>query len=161
MKITVKVDNQTFEVEVGDIHDRPVRAVVNGEAFEVWPEDVVISHPVTHSHTGPVSTAAQPAAQPAPRPAPAPAAAPTGAPTGAPTAGVDQAKAVRAPIPGVIISVAVKPGEVVKHGQELCVLEAMKMKNVIRATRAGTIGVVHTAAQQHVKHHDVLMEYTD
>ena len=79
----------------------------------------------------------------------------------APTAGVDNAKAVRAPIPGVIISVAVKPGDVVKHGQELCVLEAMKMKNVIRASRAGTISVVHTTAQQHVKHHDVLMEYTD
>lgn len=153
MKITVKVDNQTFEVEVGDIHDRPVMAVVDGEAFEVWPEEVVISHPSTHSHAVPLSTASRPAAQTAPKPAPAPAA--------APAAGVDNAKAVRAPIPGVIISVAVKPGDVVKHGQELCVLEAMKMKNVIRATRPGTIGVVHTAAQQHVKHHDVLMEYTD
>ncbi len=149
MKITVKVDNQTFEVEVGDIHDRPVMAVVDGEAFEVWPEEVIISHPSTHTHAVPLSTASQPVAQTAPKPAPAPA------------AGVDNTRVVRAPIPGVIISVAVKPGDVVKHGQELCVLEAMKMKNVIRATRAGSIGVVHTAAQQHVKHHDVLMEYTD
>jgi len=148
MKITVKVDNQTYEVEVGDIHDRPVMAVVDGEAFEVWPEEVLISHPSTHSHAVPLQAAAQPAPK-----APAPAA--------APTAGVDNAKAVRAPIPGVIISVAVKAGDVVKHGQELCILEAMKMKNVIRASRAGTIGVVHTTAQQHVKHHDVLMEYTD
>ena len=151
MKITVKVDNQSYEVEVGDIHDRPVIAVVEGEAFEVWPEEVVISHPSTHTHAVPLQAAAQPA----------PKAAATPAPVAAPTAGVDNAKAVRAPIPGVIISVAVKAGDVVKHGQELCVLEAMKMKNVIRASRAGTIGVVHTTAQQHVKHHDVLMEYTD
>ena len=155
MKITVKVDNQSYEVEVGDIHDRPVIAVVEGEAFEVWPEEVVISHPSTHSHAVPLQAAARPAAQSVPAPQ---SAAPKAA---APTAGVDNAKAVRAPIPGVIISVAVKPGDVVKHGQELCVLEAMKMKNVIRASRAGTIGVVHTTAQQHVKHHDVLMEYTD
>ncbi|HZY40816.1 MAG TPA: biotin/lipoyl-containing protein [Anaerolineae bacterium] len=150
MKITVKVDNQSYEVEVGDIHDRPVVAVIEGEAFEVWPDEVVISHPSTHSHAVPL--------QAAPKSSPAPKAA---APVTAPTASSDNAKAVRAPIPGVIISVAVKAGDVVKHGQELCVLEAMKMKNVIRASRAGTIGVVHTAAQQHVKHHDVLMEYTD
>ncbi len=101
----------------------------------------------------------QAAARPAPQSTPAPQ---TALPKAvAPTAGIDNAKAVRAPIPGVIISVAVKAGDVVKHGQELCVLEAMKMKNVIRASRAGTLGVVHTTAQQHVKHHDVLMEYTD
>jgi biotin carboxyl carrier protein len=155
MKITVKVANQTYEVEVGDIHDRPVMAVVDGEAFEVWPEEVIISHPSTHTHAVPLQAAARPAPQFSP-------ASHSATPKAiAPTAGVDNAKAVRAPIPGVIISVAVKPGDVVKHGQELCVLEAMKMKNVLRATRAGTIGVVHTAAQQHVKHHDVLMEFTD
>jgi len=153
MKITVKVDDQSYEVEVGDIHDRPIIATIEGERFEVWPEEVVISHPSTHTHAVPLQAAAH--ATPAPKPAATP------APVVAPTAGVDNAKAVRAPIPGVIIAVAVKSGDVVKHGQELCVLEAMKMKNVIRATRAGTIGAVHTAAQQHVKHHDVLMEYTD
>jgi biotin carboxyl carrier protein len=149
MKITVKVDNQSYEVEVGDIHDRPVVAVIEGEAFEVWPEEVIISHPSTHSHAVPLQATARPALQAAPVPA------------ATPTTSSDNAKAVRAPIPGVIISVAVKPGDVIMHGQELCVLEAMKMKNVIRASRAGTIGVVHVAAQQHVKHHDGLLEYTD
>lgn len=153
MKITVKVEEQSFEVEVGDIHDRPIIAMLEGERFEVWPEEVVISHPSTHSHAMPLHTAA--------RPAPQAAAPKASAASPAPTSGSDGSQAVRAPIPGVIISVAVKPGDVVSHGQELCVLEAMKMKNVIRASRAGTIGVVHTAAQQHVKHHDVLMEYTD
>ena len=107
MKITVKVDNQSYAVEVGDIHDRPVIAVVEGEAFEVWPEEVVISHPSTHSHAVPLQAAARPAPQSTPAPQ---SAAPKAA---APTAGVDNAKAVRAPIPGVIISVAVKAGDVV------------------------------------------------
>jgi biotin carboxyl carrier protein len=71
------------------------------------------------------------------------------------------AKGILAPLPGVIIAISVKPGDVVEHGQELCVIEAMKMKNVIRAARAGTIGAVHVTLNQHVKHHDVLLEFTD
>ncbi len=159
MKITVKVDDQSYEVEVGDIHDRPIIATIEGERFEVWPEEVIISHPSAHSHA--VHSHAVPlqaAAQPTPQVSAAPKVA---APAAAPTSGSDGSQTVRAPIPGVIISVAVKSGDGVVHGQELCVLEAMKMKNVIRASRSGTISVVHIAAQQHVKHHDVLMEYVD
>jgi biotin carboxyl carrier protein len=46
-------------------------------------------------------------------------------------------------------------------GQELCVLEAMKMKNTIRASRDGEISKVHITVGQHVKHHDILVEYAD
>ena len=74
---------------------------------------------------------------------------------------VTTGKAVNAPLPGVIVAVSVKPGETVAHGQELCTIEAMKMKNVIRAGRAGTIAAVHVTLNQHVKHHDVLLEFTD
>jgi biotin carboxyl carrier protein len=35
------------------------------------------------------------------------------------------------------------------------------MKNVIRAGRAGTIGAVHVTVNQHVRHHDTLLEFTD
>ncbi len=68
---------------------------------------------------------------------------------------------VRAPIPGVIISIAVQPGDTVEVGQELCVLEAMKMKNAIRAPRAGTIGKVLAAVGEHVQHHDLLIEFAE
>ena len=61
----------------------------------------------------------------------------------------------------MIVAVSVKPGDTVEHGQELCTIEAMKMKNVIRASRAGTIAAVHVTLNQHVKHHDVLLEFTD
>ena len=47
--------------------------------------------------------------------------------------------AVRAHMPGLLVSVAVKAGAAVKPGDLLAVLEAMKMQNEIRAKRAGTV----------------------
>ncbi|MBM3123224.1 MAG: acetyl-CoA carboxylase biotin carboxyl carrier protein subunit, partial [Chloroflexi bacterium] len=66
---------------------------------------------------------------------------------------------VRAPIPGVILSVAVQPGASVTPGQELYVLEAMKMRNPISAGRAGIIQAVHVSPGAHVQHRQVLMEF--
>src|SRR5512143_843540 len=111
MKITVKVDDQSYAVEVGDIHDRPVLAIVDGETFEVWPEEVIITHPSTHTHTMSLQQA-MPASAPAARSA-APMAQ---AAVAVPTTNGDAGKLVRAPIPGVILSVAVKPGDVIAHG---------------------------------------------
>ena len=149
MKLIVKVENQAFEVEIGDIHARPIVASVDGETFEVWPEDVQrVRSAVTADQVGNLSAASQPAASTA---APA---------SSAPGMAASSAKSVLAPLPGVIVTISVKPGDAVGHGQELCTIEAMKMKNVIRANRAGTIATVHVTTNQHVKHHDVLLEFT-
>ena len=45
---------------------------------------------------------------------------------------------VLSPMPGTLISFAVKEGDTVEMGQELCVVEAMKMQNVIRSHKAGS-----------------------
>ena len=66
---------------------------------------------------------------------------------------------VRAPMPGVITAIAVKPGQQVVRGAELCVLEAMKMKNNIRASRSGTISAVHVSLGQQVQYRDILIEF--
>ncbi len=144
MKLRIKVDDQVFEVEVGDLSARPITAVVDGETFEVWPVE---------ENGGVTETAvveAPAAAVSAPRPA---------AP--APNGNGDKGRGVSAPIPGVIISIAVKPGDKVAPGQELCVLEAMKMKNPIRATREGTIASVAVSVGDHVRHGQSLVEFTD
>ncbi len=39
MKIKVKIDEQEFEVEINDLTARPIVALVDGQCFEVWPEE--------------------------------------------------------------------------------------------------------------------------
>lgn len=46
---------------------------------------------------------------------------------------------VVAPIPGTIVSIAVKPGQTVKAGQKVLILEALKMQNEIFCETAGTV----------------------
>ncbi len=140
MKIKVTIADQTFEVEVGDLQARPILATIDGETFEVLPETA--------------AAAAAPAASARPAPVAAPAA------SRAPAAG-GGGKQVVAPIPGVIISITVKPGDEVKVGQELLILEAMKMKNAIRANRAGKVATILVAAGDQVRHSQPLIEFTD
>ena len=58
----------------------------------------------------------------------------------------DSGKAVRCPMPGLVVSIAVSEGQEVKSGETLAVVEAMKMQNVLRAERDGTVKKIHAAA---------------
>lgn len=140
MKVTVRVENQQYEVEIVDLYARPVIAVIGGQRFEVWPE---LSVPCPEPTSAPVPQIR--AASTAP----------------AVVIAKEDAKAVYAPIPGVIVAVSVEPGAQVEVGQEICILEAMKMKNVIRAPRTGTVATIKITTGQHVKHHDLLIEYAE
>jgi propionyl-CoA carboxylase alpha chain len=55
----------------------------------------------------------------------------------------DSGKFVRSPMPGLVLSIAVKAGQEVKAGETIAVVEAMKMENVLRAERDGTVKSVH------------------
>ncbi|MGB8274968.1 MAG: acetyl/propionyl/methylcrotonyl-CoA carboxylase subunit alpha [Alphaproteobacteria bacterium] len=55
----------------------------------------------------------------------------------------DLSKFVLSPMPGLLVSVAVETGQEIRAGEELAVVEAMKMENILRADRDGTIAVVH------------------
>lgn len=143
MKMQVTIENETFEVEISDLSARPVVAIVNGEAIEVMPEDVAPAAVQEVAVAKPVTTAPV-----APKPAPA----------AAPVAG---GKSVVAPLPGVVETIKVKEGDVVKPGQELVILEAMKMKNAIRSTRDGKIAKIYVTAGQQVAHNHVLLDFAD
>ena len=84
----------------------------------------------------------------APKAAPAPV-----APKAAPAGG----QSVAAPMPGTILSVNVKPGQAVKKGDVLIMLEAMKMENEIMAPADGTVGAVNVTKGQSVQSGDVLL----
>jgi propionyl-CoA carboxylase alpha chain len=51
----------------------------------------------------------------------------------APNKKIDTAKSIISPMPGAIISVSVAVGQTVSDGQELCIIEAMKMQNIIKS----------------------------
>lgn len=87
--------------------------------------------------------AAQPVLTAAPAPAAAPAQAPAPAPAQAAPAASGAGKAVTSPLPGVIVEISVKVGDAVKAGQQVAVLEAMKMENAIEADHAGTVTAIH------------------
>ena len=82
---------------------------------------------------------------------PAPAAAPAAAPAPAAPVAAGEGENVAAPMPGTILSVNVKAGDVVKKGDVLMILEAMKMENEIMAGADGTVTAVMASQGQAVE----------
>jgi propionyl-CoA carboxylase alpha subunit len=62
------------------------------------------------------------------------------------TSAADTGKKLLCPMPGLVVSIAVNEGQEVKAGETLAVVEAMKMQNVLRAERDGTVKKIHAAA---------------
>ncbi|XP_035149234.2 propionyl-CoA carboxylase alpha chain, mitochondrial isoform X4 [Callithrix jacchus] len=70
----------------------------------------------------------------------------------------DTSSVLHSPMPGVVVAVSVKPGDMVTEGQEMCVIEAMKMQNSMTAGRAGAVKSVHCRAGDTVGEGDLLVE---
>ncbi|MSP78154.1 MAG: hypothetical protein EXR67_01120 [Dehalococcoidia bacterium] len=90
-------------------------------------------------------------APPRPRAAPSASTGPKAAITGDP-------KRIIAAMPGRIVAVSVKPGQHVTEGQEVCVLEAMKMEQIVRAAIVGTVKSASVKPGQSVVAGDLLVE---
>ena len=119
MKYKVTLNNKVYEV-----------AVEQGEAIMLDVSDAPAPAPVA-------AAAPVPAAPPPPVPAAAPApAAPVAAGGG---------ETVTAPLSGNVVAIKVAPGESVKKGQALAVLEAMKMENEVLSPRDGVVGQIIAA----------------
>ncbi len=148
MVYAVRIGDQTYSVEIKDLDSRPVVVSVDGEKIDVWPEENLpasesqpLNPPPGTEKTAPMPVERLPQ-----------------------STGIQEAassRAVTAPIPGVIVEICTRPGQVVKRGDELCVLEAMKMKNSIKAGRDGTISGINIAVGDQVRHGQVLFEFSD
>lgn len=145
-RLKVTVNGRPYLVEVGDLFTSPIAVKVNGQPYLV---DIETAE-VTRVSAGESAAAlAMVARHP---PAPDKAATSTG--------GVEATvKEVRAPMPGHIVDIVVEVGDKVSAGQELCSLEAMKMKNAIRSPRDGAIASVAVMPGQAVSHGDVLFTF--
>jgi biotin carboxyl carrier protein len=153
MKYVVKVENEFYEVEIADLAARPITTVVNGTLVEVWPESEALPAQLVSSR---VSMPGRASGKPSIHTTRAEIQAIENHET-IERSSVDK---VLAPLPGVIVSIAVSSGDKVEIGQELCVLEAMKMKNSIRSSRSGTISDIIVSVGETVNHSDVLMEFS-
>lgn len=80
-------------------------------------------------------------------------------PSPAISGGAGLAHAMNAPMPGVIVTINVAPGDTVNEGDVVMVLEAMKMKNDLHASQSGTIGSVDVSQGDQVKYGQTLLQF--
>ncbi|MFA5850728.1 MAG: biotin/lipoyl-containing protein [Bacteroidales bacterium] len=120
----LKINGNDYSVSITDIEDTIAEVEVNGIPFKVE-----IDRPVKKS----VSTAPRPLNSSIINTVSKPTASVT-----PPVSGGHQT-AITSPLPGVILEVNVKEGDLVKMGQKMMVLEAMKMENVIEASSDGKV----------------------
>lgn len=113
---------------------RKFRVNINGKEYMVEMEELTPAA----SQTQQVVQATQPVA--APEPQAAPVAEPTPQAPAAPVTG--EGEEIVSPMPGNILDIKVKVGDVVEENQVVAILEAMKMENEIVAPRAGTITAI-------------------
>lgn len=114
------------------------KITVNGNVYDVTVEETTGTAPVA-------AQAAAPAAVKPAAPAPAP------APKKEAPKGTEGSVKVTAPMPGKILGVKVTPGQAVKRGEVLIVLEAMKMENEIVAPSDGTVAGIQVAVGDSVE----------
>jgi biotin carboxyl carrier protein len=139
-KLNFNINGKHYEATITEVEHNVAEVELNGKKYTI---DVERSEAVA------IPTIATPK--------PVAAAAPVAAAPAAPKAAAG-ANAIVAPLPGSVVSVSVKAGDAVKAGQQLAVIEAMKMENEILAPADGTIKAVHVSAGQAVQQGDALIE---
>jgi propionyl-CoA carboxylase alpha chain len=71
----------------------------------------------------------------------------------------DTSKFLLSPMPGLLVSLAVKPGQQVRAGEELAVVEAMKMQNVLRAEQDRTVKAIHAKPGESLAVDQAIVEF--
>ena len=66
---------------------------------------------------------------------------------------------LKAPMPGLIVDIKVQVGDVVKKGDIILILEAMKMENVLKSAGDGTVKAIKVTPKQNVEKNQVLIEF--
>lgn len=147
MKYCVTIKSKPYVVEIEDINARPVIAFVEGQRFEVIPDTnpagnegkpELITSPLVKNKKETKEVKSFDLRKPDPN---------------------QNVNELTAPLPGTVIEVFVKEGDLIEAGQVIVIIEAMKMKNSIRSTRAGKISEVLTSVNQTVAHKQVLVKF--
>ena len=140
-RLRIRVGNNWYNVEVGDLTHSPIEVTVEGETYSVEVEglDAQTRARPRRGRTETPGIVVPP-------------------PTSRTTPSSTADNVIRSPMPGRVISILVRPGERVSAGQEVCVVEAMKMEQSIRATRDGVVKEVLVQPMDSVRTNDPLLE---
>ena len=123
----MKVNDEWYDVEVGDAYQSPVEVVVDGETYLVE-----------------MGIAAD--GLPAPRMRQAPKVEQPG------LRGITEGdeRVIRSPLPGKVVSITVTKGQVLEPGDEICVLESMKMEQSVRMAKGGMVKNIKIKTAQNI-----------
>jgi biotin carboxyl carrier protein len=125
-EIWVTINGERLLVQVGDLHQRPVIAYVEGRRFEIELDEGIKA-------PGEVEELVEEGSRPHSIPG-------------------ETSCEITSPMPGDITQVLVQAGQVVKAGDPLCILDAMKMKNTIHAPSNGVISEIFVSEGQSVEY---------
>ena len=136
-KIKIKIDGKSYLVEVKDINANPIEMTVDGEdiSVDLGNGDTAVPTKPDEAREEDAKVSDIPKAISKPSPI----------------------KDFTAPMPGTIISVAVKVGDQVVPGDEVCVLEAMKMQQALRAEWTGIVNEIHVETGQQIQGGDKIL----
>lgn len=146
--LKIKIRDRWYTVQVGDLDAPVVEVLVDGHPVQVELErPTAVEREAAHPQVQAVRVAA-----------PKLKTARSLRPEADRSAGPRPVKTFRSPMPGVIISVAVKAGDQVVPGDAVCVLEAMKMQQTLRAEWAGVVKTLHVQAGKQIQGGDAILE---
>lgn len=141
-KYKFNINGNSYQAEIVSVEENIAQVDINGTVYQVELDKAIKSSktpklvrgnavPSTDSHPSTAKTSSP------------------SAPKGGGT--------IKSPLPGVVLNVMVKPGDSVKIGQRLMILEAMKMENNIDADKEGTVVSVSKNKGDQVMEGDVLV----
>ena len=162
------VNNNEYEIDIEEISATEFQVLIDGQTLDVIlasqadAADAVITPQIEAGPSRVVGEPSLAAGQPVARAPKVPAAMRSETPrtpSPAVAGGQDLAYSMSAPMPGVILEIKVAPGDQVNKGDVVMVLEAMKMKNELKASKDGVVAEIYVAAGQQVKFGETLVRF--
>ncbi|HCK98961.1 MAG TPA: acetyl-CoA carboxylase biotin carboxyl carrier protein subunit [Candidatus Marinimicrobia bacterium] len=144
--LQLEINNKSYSVTINEFNAYEAVVTVNDKTYTVGIKDLGIEL-VSDLQSKAPSVATPPIDRPA-----------TIAPTLHKPKTIFNVSTITAPLPGLILKISVKEGDIVKTGQDLIVMEAMKMENEIQTPKDGKVKSILVKEGDSVNEGDILIE---
>lgn len=143
-----KINGNAYDVDINEVEGQEIKLAVNGTSYTVTVDQEMRPRPTTIISSRPAPRVSVGGMQQG---------SPVAAPSVAKSASAVAGNKISTPLPGTILDVFVNVGDVVKAGQRVALLEAMKMENNIEADCDGTVKSVNVRKGDNVLEGDTLV----